>query len=163
MFQNRGNDVWRKESLYLSWQEPAAQGKQPLPGSLGDYCPIVKSSTWTPFIRLSWKADSSPPSVGRGRIGGFSTLREHMCYNEATNLWKEACGVLVHKAYKYRIYPSKEQQKLIHQMFGCCRFVFNHFLGLWNDTYAATGKGLSYTPVPRSFLLWNSSLNGWNP
>ncbi|WP_429313225.1 IS200/IS605 family element RNA-guided endonuclease TnpB [Paenibacillus mucilaginosus] len=52
--------------------------------------------------------------------------------------------MLIHKAYKYRIYPSKEQQTLIHQMFGCCRFVFNHFLGKWNDTYAATGKGLSY-------------------
>ncbi|MDQ0192010.1 transposase [Paenibacillus wynnii] len=50
----------------------------------------------------------------------------------------------VHKAYKYRIYPTKEQQQLIHQMFGCCRFVFNHFLGLWNNTYATTGKGLSY-------------------
>ncbi|WP_052087873.1 IS200/IS605 family element RNA-guided endonuclease TnpB [Paenibacillus wynnii] len=50
----------------------------------------------------------------------------------------------VHKAYKYRIYPTKEQQQLIHQMFGCCRFVFNHFLALWNDTYATTGKGLSY-------------------
>ncbi|SDD02611.1 transposase, IS605 OrfB family, central region [Paenibacillus sp. UNCCL117] len=49
-----------------------------------------------------------------------------------------------HKAFKYRIYPTTEQQKLIQQMFGCCRFVFNHFLGKWNDTYAATGKGLSY-------------------
>ncbi|WP_052737109.1 IS200/IS605 family element RNA-guided endonuclease TnpB [Paenibacillus algorifonticola] len=52
--------------------------------------------------------------------------------------------MLVHKAYKYRIYPNEKQQTLIHQMFGCCRFVYNHFLGLWNDTYTATGKGLSY-------------------
>jgi putative transposase len=56
----------------------------------------------------------------------------------------EVCGMLIHKAYKYRIYPNREQRKLIHQMFGCCRFVFNYFLGQWNDTFAATGKGLSY-------------------
>jgi putative transposase len=52
--------------------------------------------------------------------------------------------MLVHKAYKYRIYPTVEQKTLIHQMFGCCRFVFNHFLGKWNETYAETGKGLTY-------------------
>ncbi|AET59936.1 Putative transposase for insertion sequence element IS605 family protein [Paenibacillus terrae HPL-003] len=51
---------------------------------------------------------------------------------------------LRHKAYKYRIYPNLEQQTLIHRTLGCCRFVFNHFLAMWNDTYAATGKGLSY-------------------
>ncbi|AKG37094.1 IS200/IS605 family element RNA-guided endonuclease TnpB [Paenibacillus durus] len=52
--------------------------------------------------------------------------------------------MMVHKAHKYRIYPNPEQRQLIHQMFGCCRFVFNHFLIKWNETYAATGKGLSY-------------------
>ncbi|MBP1308921.1 putative transposase [Paenibacillus sp. 1182] len=51
---------------------------------------------------------------------------------------------LIHKAYKYRIYPNRKQQQLIHQMFGCCRFVFNYFLGQWKDTFASTGKGLSY-------------------
>ncbi len=45
--------------------------------------------------------------------------------------------MMVHKAYKYRIYPNPEQRQLIHQMFGCCRFVFNHFLTKWNETYAA--------------------------
>lgn len=49
-----------------------------------------------------------------------------------------------HKAYKYRIYPNHEQRELIHRMFGCCRFVFNRFLGEWNQTYETTGKGLSY-------------------
>ncbi|GAE93125.1 mobile element protein [Gracilibacillus boraciitolerans JCM 21714] len=33
-----------------------------------------------------------------------------------------------HKAYQYRIYPTKEQQTFIAQSFGCSRFVFNHFL-----------------------------------
>ena len=32
------------------------------------------------------------------------------------------------KAIKYRIYPSKEQQRLILKTFGCSRFVYNHML-----------------------------------
>ena len=30
------------------------------------------------------------------------------------------------KAYKYRIYPNKEQEIQIAKTFGCCRFVYNH-------------------------------------
>lgn len=52
--------------------------------------------------------------------------------------------MLVNKAYKFRIYPSKEQEILIAKTIGCSRFVFNHFLTKWNDTYKATGKGLTY-------------------
>ena len=32
------------------------------------------------------------------------------------------------KAYKYRIYPNKEQEILLAKHFGCARFVYNHFL-----------------------------------
>ena len=52
--------------------------------------------------------------------------------------------MLVNKAYKFRIYPTKEQEILITKTFGCSRFVFNHFLAKWNDTYKETGKGLTY-------------------
>ncbi len=50
----------------------------------------------------------------------------------------------MHKAYKFRMYPNKKQEVLINKTFGCSRFVFNHFLVRWNDTYKKTGKGLSY-------------------
>jgi len=50
----------------------------------------------------------------------------------------------VYKAYKFRIYPNKEQEVLITKTFGCSRFVFNYFLAKWNDTYKETGKGLTY-------------------
>lgn len=53
-------------------------------------------------------------------------------------------ALLVNKAYKFRIYPNKEQEILIAKTIGCSRFVFNHFLGMWNDTYKETGKGLTY-------------------
>ncbi|MCM3798759.1 MULTISPECIES: IS200/IS605 family element RNA-guided endonuclease TnpB [Bacillaceae] len=52
--------------------------------------------------------------------------------------------MLVNKAYKFRIYPTKEQEILITKTFGCSRFVFNHFLAKWNETYQETGKGLTY-------------------
>lgn len=52
--------------------------------------------------------------------------------------------MLVKKAYKFRIYPNKEQRVLIAKTIGCARFVFNHFLGKWNETYKETGKGLTY-------------------
>lgn len=32
------------------------------------------------------------------------------------------------KAYKYRIYPNKEQKIQIVKTFGCCRFVYNQTL-----------------------------------
>ncbi|KGA97855.1 transposase [Alkalihalobacillus alcalophilus ATCC 27647 = CGMCC 1.3604] len=53
--------------------------------------------------------------------------------------------MLINKAYKFRLYPSKEQETLIAKTIGCSRFVFNRFLGQWNDTYQKTGKGLTYS------------------
>jgi putative transposase len=52
--------------------------------------------------------------------------------------------MLVNKAYKFRIYPNKVQEILIAKTIGCSRYVFNHFLEKWNDTYKETGKGLTY-------------------
>lgn len=52
--------------------------------------------------------------------------------------------MLRHKAYKFRIYPNREQEILIAKTMGCSRFVYNHFLSLWNEAYTKTGKGLTY-------------------
>ncbi|WP_342481111.1 IS200/IS605 family element RNA-guided endonuclease TnpB [Paenibacillus sp. FSL L8-0340] len=74
--------------------------------------------------------------------------------------------MIVHQAYKYRIYPNTGQQQLIRRMFGCCRFVFNHFLEEWNQTYAETGKGLSYQtcatqlPVLKTQYDWLKEVDG---
>ncbi|WP_044639849.1 IS200/IS605 family element RNA-guided endonuclease TnpB [Risungbinella massiliensis] len=50
----------------------------------------------------------------------------------------------MHKAYKFRLYPTKEQAILINKSIGCSRFTFNHFLAKWNQQYEQTGKGLTY-------------------
>ena len=52
--------------------------------------------------------------------------------------------MIIHKTYKFRLYPTKEQQILIGKTIGCSRFVFNHFLSEWNQCYEDSGKGLSY-------------------
>lgn len=52
--------------------------------------------------------------------------------------------MLINKAYKFRLYPNKKQEILIAKTIGCSRFVFNHFLAKWNNTYNETGKGLTY-------------------
>ena len=39
------------------------------------------------------------------------------------------------KAYKYRIYPNKEQKVQIAKTFGCCRFVYNKTLGYRKEAY----------------------------
>ncbi|MDE5768340.1 MAG: IS200/IS605 family element transposase accessory protein TnpB [Oscillospiraceae bacterium] len=39
------------------------------------------------------------------------------------------------KAYKYRIYPNREQQIQIAKTFGCCRFVYNQILAYRKNQY----------------------------
>ena len=53
--------------------------------------------------------------------------------------------MLINKAYKFRLYPNKQQEVMIVKTIGCSRFVFNHFLSHWNETVKTTGKGLSYS------------------
>lgn len=39
------------------------------------------------------------------------------------------------KAYKYRVYPNKQQEEQIQKTFGCCRFVYNNTLAYRKDKY----------------------------
>lgn len=48
------------------------------------------------------------------------------------------------KAYKIRIYPTKDQIDLIEKTFGCCRFVYNYFLAKSIKDYEETGKSNTY-------------------
>ena len=43
-------------------------------------------------------------------------------------------------SYKFRIYPTKTQEIQICKTFGCCRYIFNHFLDERITSYKATGK-----------------------
>ncbi|WP_026975554.1 IS200/IS605 family element RNA-guided endonuclease TnpB [Alicyclobacillus contaminans] len=41
----------------------------------------------------------------------------------------------MHKAFSFRLYPTKEQEQIIRRTIGCCRFVYNHFLALRKESY----------------------------
>lgn len=43
-------------------------------------------------------------------------------------------------SYKFRLYPTKAQEEQITKNFGCCRYVFNHFLAQRQAQYKETGK-----------------------
>ncbi|MTW84379.1 IS200/IS605 family element transposase accessory protein TnpB [Virgibacillus dakarensis] len=56
--------------------------------------------------------------------------------------------MLVKKAYKFRIYPTKKQEVLIAKTIGCCRFVYNFFVGkqkeqdaYWHTVHEMVQKG----------------------
>lgn len=51
----------------------------------------------------------------------------------------------MNKAYKFRIYPNKEQIELIEKTFGCTRFVYNHFLNQRIEIYRSEGESIGYT------------------
>ena len=60
---------------------------------------------------------------------------EHMCYNGFMQ---------VMKAFKFRLYPNKEQQTALAVQFGDARYVYNRFLQVRRDHYHTSGEGLSY-------------------
>ena len=53
----------------------------------------------------------------------------------------------MNRAYKFRIYPTKEQEQLLAKTFGCCRFVYNIMLEEKIREYRTTGKMKRTTPA----------------
>ncbi|WP_067936901.1 IS200/IS605 family element RNA-guided endonuclease TnpB [Alicyclobacillus kakegawensis] len=49
----------------------------------------------------------------------------------------------MHKAYSFRLYPTKEQEQQIRRTIGCCRFVYNHFLARRKEVYEQDGTTLN--------------------
>lgn len=51
------------------------------------------------------------------------------------------------KAYRYRLYPNKEQQKYFSKCFGCVRFIYNRMLSDKIEYYKETKQKLNSTPA----------------
>ena len=47
-------------------------------------------------------------------------------------------------SYKFRLYPNRTQENLIQRTFGCCRFVYNHYLAMRVDAYKERGETMNY-------------------
>jgi putative transposase len=53
------------------------------------------------------------------------------------------------RAYRYRFYPTKEQQQILARTFGCVRYVYNWALRLRIETYKAQKRSLSTNELSR--------------
>ena len=53
------------------------------------------------------------------------------------------------RAYKYRFYPTPEQETLLAQSFGCTRFVYNKVLRWRTDEFYQNGNSINYTDASR--------------
>ena len=51
------------------------------------------------------------------------------------------------RAYKFRLYPDRQQEVLFHKTFGCCRFLYNRMLADKKEMYEKTGKTKRLTPA----------------
>lgn len=47
-------------------------------------------------------------------------------------------------SYKFRLYPTKAQEQQMQRTFGCCRYVYNHYLAQRIDAYRQDGQTLNY-------------------
>ncbi len=51
--------------------------------------------------------------------------------------------MIIHKAYKFRLYPNSEQKELINKTLGCNRFIYNYFLNVKQTEYKNNHKSKS--------------------
>ena len=66
---------------------------------------------------------------------------------------------MANKAYKFRLYPSIEQQVLLAKTFGCVRFIYNHYLALRIDCYCKNGRTLNYNECSADMTQLKKSLD----
>ena len=62
------------------------------------------------------------------------------------------------KAYKFRIYPNKNQEILIQKTFGSCRFVYNHYLAKRIEMYKTDKTTISYNQCSKDMTSLKKEL-----
>ena len=55
------------------------------------------------------------------------------------------------KAFKYRLYPTKEQEIFLSQQFGATRFIYNYFLANRKDEYLNNKKNHLIIMMTRNY------------
>jgi len=58
------------------------------------------------------------------------------------------------KSYRYRFYPTSEQEEILARTFGCVRYVYNHALDYRSTTYKETGKGATFAKTSLELTKW---------
>ena len=57
--------------------------------------------------------------------------------------------MIIRKAFRYRLYPTAEQEQALAAQFGHARFIWNWALALRKAAYKETGKGIGYCKLKR--------------
>ena len=65
--------------------------------------------------------------------------------------------MMITKAYKVRLYPTKAQQELMIRTFGCARFVYNKALHICQETYCASKRLVFYDELSKMLTFWKST------
>ena len=61
-------------------------------------------------------------------------------------------------AMRFRLYPNAEQRILIAKTFGCCRYVYNHYLSKRKSIYEQDGTALSWAECMRDLTVMKKSI-----
>lgn len=64
----------------------------------------------------------------------------------------------VERAYKFRLYPNKVQEARIRRTFGCCRFVYNHYLAMRKECYEKQKRTMGYNACASDLTQTKKSL-----
>ena len=64
----------------------------------------------------------------------------------------------IESAYKYRIYPNKQQKEIIAKTFGSCRFVYNKYLAMRIDKYKESIESFTYIQCANDMKKLKSEL-----
>lgn len=59
-----------------------------------------------------------------------------------------------HRAYKFRFYPTPEQETLLRQTFGCVRLVYNKALDVRQKQWSKNRVSVSYADTSRMLTQW---------
>lgn len=63
---------------------------------------------------------------------------------------------MIYKAYRFRLYPNKEQQVLLAKHFGATRWIYNYALNKKTSAYQKDKTSLSRFDIQKDIpLLWN--------
>lgn len=62
------------------------------------------------------------------------------------------------KAYKFRLYPTAEQELLMQKTFGCCRFVFNKYLAMRKEAHEQRGGTMNYNDCSAHMTILKNEL-----
>ena len=66
--------------------------------------------------------------------------------------------ILIVKAFKFRIYPTKEQELLLQKTFGCVRYVYNYFLARRIKAYKENKENIGLCQCSRELTQLKKEL-----